>query len=283
MGFSGLKELIDEAYLGGKHCCTTFRKTPVNVSVQGQVLDFSICPGNPRPNYYVGDELTAKVFAADRGIWTGGDVAPATKLLHKATFLATNATLAPATYTLCDFLLYYPVIDMDTDIEQSLFNTVTLPRYTTGEGVRAFLVATNPYIGGAQFFIEYTNSDGVSGCRSAMQTSNTGTYIGTIVHSGPHAGSHGQFISLAPGCRGIRKVDKITFMSMNGGLAALALVKPLATVTTREINVPSEWDFFLMKSGMPRIYDGAVLNFIGSVYGTVTGQIVTGDVTAIWN
>jgi hypothetical protein len=144
-------------------------------------------------------------------------------------------------------------------------------------------VATNPYLGGANFFIEYTNSDGVSGCRSAMSTSNTGSYIGTLVHSGPNAGSHGQFISLAPGDRGIRRVDKITFMAMNGGLAVLALVRPLVTVTTREINVPSEWDFFLMKSGMPRIYDGAVLNFIGSINASVAGQIVTGDVTAIWN
>jgi hypothetical protein len=283
MSFTGLKELVDEAYLGGKHCCSTFRKIPGTASVQGQVVDFTMASGNPRPNYYTGDDLEAKLILPDRGIWTGGNVSPATKYLHKTTFLTTNAGVAPALFTLCDFLLFYPLIDMDSTSEQTLVTNVTLPRYTTGEGVRAFLVATNPYTGGGTFFIEYTNSNGETGRCSAITTSNTGTFIGTVVHSGPHVGSRGQFIDLAPGDLGIRKVDKITFTTMNGGLATLVLVKPLASVLVREVNVPCEWDFFLMKSALPIIYDGAVLNFIGSVNGSVASQIVQGDLTTIWN
>jgi hypothetical protein len=180
-------------------------------------------------------------------------------------------------------LLFYPLIDMDNMEEQPLVNAVTLPRYTTGECVRAFLVASNPYVGGAQFYIKYTNSDGVPGRMSRIMTSNTGTYIGTIVNSGPNAGSSGPFIDLAPGDRGVQSVQSIQFLGPNGGLAVLVLVKPIASVLTREANVPCEWDFFLMKSGLPRIYDGAVLNFIGSVNGSVASQIITGDITAIWN
>ena len=283
MGYARFKELVDESYLGGKHVCTSFRKVPALASVQGQVVDFSMAPGNPRPNFYTGDDYEAKVIPADRGIWTGGNVTPATKYLHKATFFATNAGVVPAQFTLCDYLLFYPLIDMDSTSEQSLVNTVTLPRYTTGVGVRAFLVATNPYAGGGTFFIQYTNSAGQSGRMSRIMTSNTGTYIGTVVHSGPNAGSSGAFIDLAPGDVGVQSVQKITFLTSNGGLAALVLVKPIATAMAREINVPAEWDFLLMKSGLPQIYDGAVLNFIGSVNGSVAAQLVMGDVTAIWN
>lgn len=283
MGFGRLKELVENAYDGGQHQITSFRKVPAIASTAGSVIDVSMAPGNPRANYYTGDEKTATRFIADRGFYHGGNVSPQTKHLRKITVLANNAGWVPAALTICDYLLFYPLIDMDSTDEQALTNTLTLPRYTTGLGVRAFLVATNPYIGGMTFFIEYTNSDGVTGRISRIMTSNTNTYIGTVVHSGVATGMHGTFINLAPGDQGIRSVEKVTFLNPNGGLATLVLCAPLANVYMREITQFNEWDFLTMKTGMPRIYDGAYLGMLAAVNGSVSGQILTGFFETVWN
>lgn len=295
MSIARLKQMVENCYWGGQEWWSSYRKVPAIASVAGNVVDLSMAPGNPRPNYYVGDALTAKVLNGNYGMWHGGAVTPATKHLRKFSVVATNAGVMPAVFTLCDYLMFYPLIDMDSTDEQFLVNygatetTITspsaavLPRYTAGLGVRAFLVASNPYIGGSQFFINYTNSDGVAGRISRIMTSNTSSYIGTLVHSGPLANMHGTFINLAPGDKGIRSVQSITFLNPNGGLAVLVLVVPLANVYGRELTQFNEWDFFTMKAGMPRIYDGAYLNMIAAVNGSVAGQYITGYLEVIWN
>lgn len=283
MSFIGVKDFIENCYNGGQFCFTGFRKVSGIASTQGHVVDFSMGAGNPRPNYYVGDALTAKAFTSAYGLWHGGNVSPSTKILRKFAVLANNAGIAPAWFTICDYLLFYPLIDMDTTDEQTMVNTVTLPRYTTGEGVQAMLVATNPYIGGQSFFIEYTNSEGVSGRISRIMTTNVSTYISTVVHSGVTANLGGTFINLAPGDKGIRSVQAITFLGFNGGLAALALVKPLANVLVREITQFNEWDFLTMKGTVPVIQDGAYLNMIGAVNGSASAQLVQGFIEVIWN
>jgi hypothetical protein len=283
MGFSKIREVVDEAYINGKCWYSSFRKVPALGSVAGDFIDFSMAPGNPRPNYYTGDELAAKVFTGTYGMYHGGAVSPATKHLHKISALGDSATLVPLTLILCDYLIFYPLIDMDSTDDQYLDNTVTLPRYIDGEGIRAFLVSTNPYLGGATFYINYTNSYGVSERVSPIITSNTSTYIGTLVHSGPVAGSQGSFIRLASGDRGIRSIQSITFLAPNGGLGALVLCKPLATMFVREANIWSEFDFITMKPSLPSIEDGAYLNFIGSVNGSAAGLVLTGNFEVIWN
>ena len=204
------------------------------------------------------------------------------------------ATITPIQMYALDYLMFYPLIDMDSTDEQALINygpitTATedpsaaqLPRYTDGKGVMAFLVATNPYVGGAQFTMTYVNQDGVTK-KTRLITTNTHTYIGTVVTSGAVAGVSGTFINTPDG-DGIRKVLSITFMSPNGGLAALVLCKVLSVFTT--INVaPSkqEWDCLLMKSELPVIKDGAYLNFIGQVNGSASAVMLSGTVETIWN
>jgi hypothetical protein len=164
-----------------------------------------------------------------------------------------------------------------------------LPRYTTGEGVQAFLVATNPYIGGAAFQINYTNSDGVNGVAnrvSAITTTNTSTYIATIVNSHTAAAGGLQyatpFIQLMAGDRGIRSVQNITFFAPNGGLAALVLVRPIANLMTREATAWAEFDFIKDKPSMPRIYDGAYLNFLVMPSATIAAIPLLGEITTIW-
>ena len=294
MAFTRLKDMIDNCYTKGQMWTSSFRKVPAIASTQGSVVDFSMSPGNPRPNYYTGDALSAHLFTSRYGIWTGGDVSPAVKFLRKITMMAVNAGIVPMELYLLDYLMFYPLVDMDNTDVQSFVNygvnltsttdpsLPTLPRYTSGRGVEAFLVATNPYLGGAQFTMTYTNDQGVSGRQTKLVTTNTNTYIGTIVHSGVTAGVSGTFIPTINE-EGISSVQSIQFMSPNGGLAALVLCKVLTNGFIRETTTPSEWDFFLMKGELPIIYDGAYLNMIGQVYGSVASQVFTGLIETVFN
>jgi len=282
MSIKKLRELVEQCYLGGKNCITSFRKVPAIASTATGVIDFSMAPGNPRANFYTGDALTATLLNTNYGIWHGGNVAPATKILRKIDFVFPPATITPMEMYALDYLLFYPLIDMDSTDPQYFDNTVTLPRYTDGVGVKAFLVATNPYVGGASFTIDYINqNDQLKTTR--LQTTNTHTYIGTIVHSGASAGASGTFINTPDGDY-IKRVVSITFMAPNGGLAALVLCKVLTTVTTYNVApAKQEWDCLLMKGELPIIQDGAYLNFIGQVNGSAAATVTTGLIETVWN
>ena len=275
-GFKRNRELV-AAEAAGQSWFSSFRKVPAIATAQGHWADLSMSPGNPKPNYYVGAELTSTALASSTGIWTGGNVSPCTKHLLTIGAASTGAG-TPCTLTLCDYLLFYPLIDMDVTDEQNFENTIPLPRYTDGLGVQAMLIATNPYIGGQTFSINYTNHLGVSGQISRPVVTNTITFIGTTLNS-----AMGPFIPLADPREGIRSAQSITFTGPNGGLAALVLVKPIATLLIREITAWTEHDFVVNKLDAPRIVDGAYLNFICNPNGSLAAVPVIGYLQTIWN
>jgi hypothetical protein len=292
-----LKKIIESAYDRGNYCYSTFRKVSANASTAGYWIDLSNATGNPVPNYYIGEERTATVPINwyKKGLWHGGAVSPYQKRLHKICMLGTAAATAPAPFILCDYLMYYPIIDMDSTDEQILVNygptltdvtdpaCPTLPRYTDGVGVKAILVATNPYIGGQAFRIKYTNQAGVSDRWSKRTVTNTSTYIGTVVNSHTAgAERYGAFIELQQGDSGIRSVQSITFEATNGGLAVLVLVKPIANMMTGEATAWAEFDFLYDKPTLPIIQDGAYLNFLAMPSATVAAIPVIGEITTIW-
>ena len=159
---------------------------------------------------------------------------------------------------LCEYLLYYPGISGDDTEPEGveMDNTLAaLPSaYSDGEGVQALLVAQGSYTGGAQYFITYTNQDGVSGRISQTCTTNTFGIYGSLLSSGVGASQFGPFIPLQLGDTGIRSVQKITWLSANGGIAALVLARRAGVLDIREINQPSEKDFLVdMGLRMPTI------------------------------
>ena len=294
---NSLKQLIDDSYIHGKYTYSTFRKVSATAATAGYWVDLSMTTGNPVPNYYVGSELMATVPLNwyKKSIWHGGAVSPNKKYLHKICMFCGSAAGAPCPFQLCDYLMFYPLIDMDNTDEQFFTNYGTevttttdpgaavLPRYTEGAGVNAILVATNPYVGGAYFQISYTNQNGVAGSISKVALTNTSTNIGTLVNS--HTAGvnrYGAFIELAYGDTGIRSVQSITFSAPNGGLAALVLLKPIATMMTMETTAWAEFDFVTHKPSLPRIYDGAYLNFLAMPSATIAAIPIIGEITTIW-
>jgi len=167
-------------------------------------------------------------------------------------------------------------------VEQYFNNTITLPRYTDGNGVKAFLVATSAYTGAQSFYIEYVDSNGVVKFSQPQLMQSLTTAIGTVVHtaSGNTAYTNPWINVYANGIRSVRHFKMVAASA--SGLAALVLCKPLAMVMVREATAAAERDFVLDEPSIPVILDGAHLQMIGAPNGNWAGVPILGEITTIW-
>ncbi len=282
----GINQLV-QAELDGKERRYTWRKTPSQATTAGLWFDLSMSPGRPVPKYWFdAPPAIAKTisYSQDGGLEHGGGVSPSEKYLRLTTGIATASTALPLTMILCDYLLYYPSIDDSNLDPQPMDNTVTLPRYSDGEGVQAIAVSVAGRTGGASFYFTYTNQDGVSGRTSQTVVENSAAALGTIVTSSTATlnGSGNPFIGLQNGDTGIRSIDSVQMLSADVGLFTLILVKPLGTSVIREITAPVEKDYFMESGVIPRIYDDAYLSFLCLPQGTLAATALMGDIKTIF-
>lgn len=271
-----VKDIVDAVEQGRIHT-VSYRKVPSQVSTAGVWCDLSMASGNPSPNFYSGNELTATHFEGKKGIYNGDG-----GYLFEIMAQTSGGNATPSTLILCDYLMFYPQIDMDSVDNQVMDNTLVLPRYINGEGVMMFVVAQYPYIGGVNFNITYTNSDGIAGRNTGNIRCNTATNIASFIHSGSFANSFGAFLPLQSGDKGVRSVESITFLGSNGGLGALVLVKPLYNTMLRELASPVEANCFKDSALMPIIQQGAYLNFLCLPNASIAGVPITGTLKTIW-
>jgi len=180
----GIKNVID-AELEGRMNTYNFRKNPSQVTTQGLWFDLALSPGNPIPKYWFGTPLTATVISQsiDGGFFHGANVSPSKKYLRKLMLSSTSATGLPMNVMLCDYLMYYPLVDDGTTDEQVMDNTATLTRYTDGDGVQVMAVSVAGRTGGQDFFINYTNSEGIAGRISKTVRQNNSAALGVVVTS----------------------------------------------------------------------------------------------------
>jgi len=284
---SGLRTIgqVVDCELQGRVRNYTWRKTPSQATSASFWFDLSMSPGNPPPQYYIGSILTATQLkqSTDGGIYHGPDVSPSEKYLRQITTQASAATALPMNTLLCDYLLFYPFIDEGTVGEQFMVNVNTLPRYTDGKGVMITAIMTNPGSGGQQFYVTYTNSDGVSGRISKTVTMNSGSTPGILIGSSPtFQGASNPFIGLQDGDSGVRSIESVTMLGSDTGLFSLLLVKPLIQTCFRETTVPYEKDFLLPTSGLVKIYDDAFLGMLCLPNGALNSTVLRGDLKVIW-
>ena len=289
MGFASTAEVVD-AHLAGKEKYTSWRKVPVQVTTAGSWFDLSMSPGNPVAQYYAATPVTTKALykSTDGGIEHGGAVSPATKHLRKLMALSVVAGQVPMVMYLCDYVMYYPFVDMGFGTgAQAMTNSITLPRWDGANDdlqVMAVTVAAGGFAADT-FTFTYTNSDGDPGRVSplcAMNTANSAT--GTLLTSQTtRSRAHGPFLPLQAGDHGVQSIQSVTLTSgVDTGLFTLVLVKPLATISLRGIDAPVEVDFLTDKGlQLPEIPDDAYLNFIVHPAGAIAGQLL-GDATFIW-
>jgi hypothetical protein len=280
-GFANWREYGD-AFLSGARSYTSYRKTPSQATVAGRWVDLSMSSGNPPPNYYASAPLVAATLDGLRGMNHGSDKSPAYTYLQRLSLCTPTAAFV-GQYVLLDYCLYYPFIDGDDGDLQIMDNTVTLPRYTSGAGVQAMLVAAAPTTGGGRFTFTYVNQDGVTKTSPTISYTTASTGISSIATSQPAvAAGMGPFLRLADGDTGIRSVTSFQNIVLNGGLTSLVLVKPIVDAAIYEINTCSEFEYGGLRPMSQRIEDGAYLNFIMNCAATVAAGTLTAHATFVW-
>lgn len=208
----------------------------------------------------------------------------AVKHLRRVMAMTVTTTAVPLPCILCDYLMYYPFVDMSTTDAQPMTQVDTIPRYADGAGVQIMAVLVASQIGGTSFFVTYTNSAGETGRTSATVTCNTQTVNGTIVSTAPAtAGCAGPFLPLQAGDTGVRSIESCTFLTGDVGLITLVLVKPLASFSIYDITGPAERDMILDGVQLPVIKDDAYLNLICYPRGTLASAQIMGTIETVWN
>lgn len=265
-----------------------FRKVPSQATTANNWADLSMAAGNPIPNYYASDPLTFATLNKFRGIFHGDDKGDAGLFLQTLELVSPTAGFL-GEFILCDYLGYYPFIDLDDLTQQTMDNTVTLPRYEDGDGVEVICVQLTPQIGGGTFTFTYVDQNGVTGTSPTIQCGTGALNIASLVNSNATATSitQGPFLPktsvIGAGATGIRSITSVTPLTANGGLVALVLVKPLATMTTYEINTTTEVQFLGERLSPPKILDGAYLNLLVRPNGSIAAGLLAGRAKFIWN
>lgn len=286
---ASVKELVD-SYTCGRSLFRSWRKVPSQATASGVWFDLSMSPGNPVPQYYAAAPLASLRLSrsTDGGLEHGGNVSPLKKHLHRFGVISVTATAVPLPLQLLDYLMFYPFVAQDAG-EQTLTigvsNSVsqTLPRYSDGRGVQIMPVLVAAHIGGFQFYVTYTNENGVSGRISQTVTCNTQVVNGSCaISAASQAQGAGPFIPLQDGDRGVRSIETVTGLTSDIGLLALVLVKPLASPYVYDITAPAEVDFLIDQSVLPEIKDDAYLNLICCPTGTLAGAPLNGWLETIW-
>lgn len=223
----------------------------------------------------------------EAGIWHGGSVSTDVKHLLNIGCNTTAAVGAGAIVYLVDLLGAYPKIATQSAASQTLNNTLTLPRYTDGKGVRAFFsLSTANGTGSSNHTYSYTNSASTSGRTPSTVIAGTASGVtGHMLHTGVAAGNYGPFLPLAGGDDGVKSVESFQNSVSSGsvGYIDLVLCKPLAYIPVTTAFIAAERDLLTQLPSLPRIYDGAVLGVIIQSGAVITsGTQWQGYIETVW-
>lgn len=268
MGFSSVDDLVNKISTNGKISKLLYQKTSVNAaaSAAGRWHECFTWNGFPSAGVLAGTPGSA--FAMSRAnagaLPINGDVAPETRHLLNASAWSPTATLVPATFILCDFLVTYPSLVVTGT--PTVLSATALPRYTDGAGVMG-IVSVQTALGAAspQLTFNYTDQDGNPGnVASAIISPGSSAPLSTLFQA-----DGSPFIRLAAGDTGIRSVQSYTLAAGTTGSVSLSLVRPLATIPVLATNTASERDFLYQLPSLPKIEDGACLGWIVQVGGAL--------------
>jgi hypothetical protein len=253
-----------------------YKSTLPAVAAAGVWADGSIGAGIPIYNAYLGAalEFTPLTGSANRSIYTGPTISDS-KYVAMAQ-IGTSAAGAPLVAMFADFLGFYPLVDTDDTAPQTMDNTQSLTRYSSGEGVQAFCVVQVPQTASATATVtlSYTNSAGVSGRTSTFGLVGASTIgnLCNIANTSNVASALTPFIPLESGDKGIRSIESVSVSTGIGGFINIVLCKPIFTLQLLEQNTVAEKVFFKESGTLPAVQPGAFLQFL-TLRGSATTPI----------
>jgi hypothetical protein len=280
-----------EAYDKTMQFYRAYKIIPSGSITNGRFMDTSNCGPYPNSQYYASDPLVSRAMYGrqNKGIYHGEDVAPKKKYLHS--LMTWNNINGGSLSVLADVLLYYPFVDLSVTDEQLMENTVPLPRYTSGVGVQMVGLCQGSPSVTQNIQVKYTNSDGVSGrITPVIATFNSTTAVNGVSLTSSFAvanPNNGYFyLPLQGNDNGVKLVESVTCLTGDTGLMVIALIKPLAMITTTALSQITE-KHFAKDFGLtaPIIEDNAYLTFfVQAGASTLNGTIhhyffetITGD------
>lgn len=285
------------AYDAGRYHQQRLIKTGTGQGNDTRWQDWAFQAGQPAYDARIGaaNTLTPIVAVKNDAIYFPDIPAGMERKLHKLLIrpLATGISQATIDFVLYDLVAYYPLIDGDSTDPQDMDNTLSLPRYTDGEGLRLVMVNhVSPSTAGGTMILDYTDSQGVDRS-TTLSVGVTGiNAVCSGVRSGASTDTGPLTVSLGGGVTGIRSVNRVTYTSPPGGLHCLYIVKPLAQFTHFHDALAQglfekhaiEVDFAL-KDGwrMPTIKDGAHLSFFYRNNGGARATSFFGLADFVWS
>lgn len=275
MGFGGFHkygQAFDEGKFHYQYVTKTTQPTP---GTAGYFVDLNQTSGQPKYNAFAGSQATFTPLegSGNAGIYVG-PFGSGSSTKHLARWQVLNNSTAPDLIYLNDYLGFYPLIDCDNLDLQEMDNTLSLTRYTNGEGVRIVLIVQAPMTSTASITINYVNTQNIS----ISSTANLipGLSIGVCATGTGNAGGVGEvtpFFSFGSGCTGVKYIESVQLSSSAGGFICAALVKPLAQINTYENASSVEKVYGFENQNPPEIKPNAYLNFLLQRSSTAAGSL----------
>ncbi len=285
-----VKDVVDAVDAGRVHTQRFFKNLN---TVTGDVwTDWSYASGQPAFDARIGDAatFTPAVSSRNDAIWFPDIPAGMERRILSIAHYGQGGASAQTTrdMQMYDLAGYYPLLDGDSTDLQEMDNTLTLPRYVSGEGVFPVIInQVAPAVSVATATVTYTNSDGVAG-----RTVDWRVVLGGLTkscHAPSATGTAPSLVcNLASGDRGVRSIESIQFLTPPGGLFAVYLVKLLASLPDRSgdsnsLGIASERQFLMERSfNMPLVPDGATLGFFVHPGAGARTFSLFGNVTFVW-
>jgi len=272
MGWTSQDDLINQITTNGKYGQVFYNKTLASAGVAGHWTLLSPHAGTPAAATFAGGSDLNWVDTDDT--WSegapyhGGNVSTATKHFLGAGAAIVAAAGAPWYLMAIDLVGYVPM--SGATITSTGTKTVTMTpldgshRYPNGVGLKAF-VAVDTVLGAnaPTCIINYLDQAGNAGATTTF-TSTASLGVGGLLNSGTAANKYNPFLPMATGDTGITDIVSLVWAGTAhaSGTAIIGLAKPLWTIPVPATGLYTKIDFLNAFPSLPRIVDGANIQFM---------------------
>lgn len=271
MGFSSADDLILQISTNGKYGNAFYNKTLASAGTAGHWTLLAGHTGYPAASTFATADLTwvdTDDTWSEGALYHGGNVSTATKHFLGAGAAVVAAAGAPWYLMAIDLVGYVPL--SGTNVSTTGTKTVTMTalgggaRYPNGEGLRLFVAADTALGANAPTcIINYLDTGGNAGATTSF-TSTASLGIGQVLNSGTAANKWNPFLPLATGDTGVSDIVSLVWAGTAhaSGTVVIGLARPLWTIPVPATGLYTKIDFLNAFPSLPRIRDGANIQFM---------------------
>jgi hypothetical protein len=283
MGWTSQDDLINQITTNGKYGNAFSTKTLASAGTAGHWTLLAGHAGSPQAATFTGSDLT---YVATDDTWSegitphGGNVSTATKHFLTAGASVVAAAGAPWYLMAVDLVGFVPL--SGTNVSTTGTKTVTMTaisntastgdRYANGAGLQMFVAADTALGANAPTcIVNYLDTGGGAGATTTF-TSTASLGVGQLLNSGTAANKYNPFLPLAAGDTGVSDIVSLVWAGTAhaSGTVIIGLCKPLWTIPVPATGLYTKMDFLNAIPSLPRIRDGANIQFLMFQTGATT-------------